>query len=423
MWTPVRSNRCGSSRRTAAAGAFFLAVAGCAAAGCDPPSPLELQSADPAAARTPPSGIAPPLPTAAPGVVSATRPAAVTIRTGAACAPSLAFDKPIDARSERALARCERLRTGQERFSTRCGQEGRSRSDLAQLLAAVPELDAATVERVRAVAAKGKARGKNPRAFGLVGDSVSVAYEFMTPLSSSRERPVEIDPWAAGELAIASGGTVVDWYRGAPADAAQTPPRDAFSSFRAAQVGARASWPASEAWRPIDELEQRVNPAVAVVTFGANDAAYKPSKPEDLADEFERATLELVDNLEARGIVVILSNEMRHGDQPGRDACPGDDPGSSDWQVAVAQNATSARAAEIACRDHHPFIDLRFALEAATNFGLGPDGVHLSSHKHGAALFDRAGLDCGYNTRNFVTLLALARVLPHVQSVYDSSSQ
>jgi hypothetical protein len=273
------------------------------------------------------------------------------------------------------------------------------------------------------VAERGKREGRNPRAFGVVGDSISVAYEFMTPMSSSRERPVALDPWAAKELALPSGETVVDWYRAGEIDRAQPTPRDAFASYRAAQVGARAAWPAAEGFEPIRELERRVNPAIVLVTFGANDAAFKPSKPEDLADEFERETKGLVAELEGRGMVVVLSNEMRHGDQPGRESCPTGDPGSSDWQVAVAQNATSARAAEIACRDKHPFIDLRYALDEATNFGLGPDGVHLSSHKHGAGLFDAAGLDCGYNIRNFVTLLALARVLPHVRDVYDSSSQ
>jgi len=188
-------------------------------------------------------------------------------------------------------------------------------------------------------------------------------------------------------------------------------------------VGARASWPAAEQFQPIAELERRVNPAVALVTFGANDAAFRAAPPEELADEFERATLGLVAALEERGIVVVLSNEMRHGDQPGRKACPSDDPSSNDWRVAVAQNATCARAAEIACRESLPFIDLRHALDASTNFGLGPDAVHLSSHEHGASLFTPEGLDCGYNVRNFVTLLALKRVLPHVRDVYDSSSQ
>ena len=390
--------------------------------GCSEPAP-QGSAPPPSTEPTAPVGIAPPIPTVAPAVASATRPASRAVRTGSACAPCLGHAVPLDARSSAALERCGNLRTGQGKASMRCGQEGRSLRDTARLSAAVPELDDATVERVRSVASRGKSLGRNPRAFGVVGDSISVAYEFLTPLSSSRKPSLVVDPWAAGELSLPSGGTVLDWYRGAPADTSSGEPRDAFAAHRAALVGARASWPASEKFQPVDELVHRVNPAVAIVTFGANDAAFRPAPPEELADEFERATLGLVAALEERGIVVVLSNEMRHGDQPGRKECPRDDPGSSDWRVAIAQNATSARAAELACRQSLPFIDLRHALDASTNFGLGPDAVHLSSHEHGASLFTPEGLDCGYNVRNFVTLLALKRVLPHVRDAYDSSSQ
>jgi hypothetical protein len=391
-------------------------------------SPLSSASAS-STSPTIPAGVAPPLPTAASAVVApaaSARPAPPRSRTGASCAPCLSHARPFDARSEAALARCLPLKTGQAKASTRCGEDGRALEDPGRLIDAVPPLDDATIERVRRVAATGKALGRNPRAFGVVGDSISVAYEFLTPLSSSRDRPLALDPWAAEQLALPAGGTVIDWFRGQPVEIAQRSgkdARDSFAAYRAALVGARASWPQSEGFAPLRELETRVSPAVAVVTFGANDAAFREAPPEALADEYEKATLGLVEALEARGIVVVLSNEMRHGDQPGRKACPGEGAGSSDWQVAVAQNATTARAAELACREHLPFIDLRHALDGSTNFGLGPDAVHLSSHRQGAALFTKEGLDCGYNVRNFVTLLALARVVPHLAAVYDSSSQ
>jgi hypothetical protein len=165
-----------------------------------------------------------------------------------------------------------------------------------------------------------------------------------------------------------------------------------------------------------------VSPAVVLVTFGANDAAYRAAPPDDVAGEFERHVLALAAELERRGMIVVLSNEMRHGDQPGVPACP-DSGQQSDWRVAVGQNATSARAAEIACREGWAFIDLRHALDGSTNFGLGPDGVHLSSHRQGAGLMTPEGFDCGYNVRNFVTLLALRRLAPILDEVYDSSSQ
>jgi hypothetical protein len=38
-------------------------------------------------------------------------------------------------------------------------------------------------------------------------------------------------------------------------------------------------------------------------------------------------------------------------------------------------------------------------------------GVHLTSFKRGAGVLDEAGLDCGNNVRNLVSLLALKRVV------------
>ena len=43
--------------------------------------------------------------------------------------------------------------------------------------------------------------------------------------------------------------------------------------------------------------------------------------------------------------------------------------------------------------------------------GLGPDGVHPHVHPAGGAVLTAEGLACGYNVRNAVTLMALARVV------------
>ncbi len=403
----------------------LLSLACCAAfAACEdaPAAPAATASAPPPM-RPVPSYIAPPLPTAPPSVASASQGPPRSAPTGAACAPSLAYAGAIDARTSAALARCQRLRTGQGRLSLRCGEEGRSLADPARVVAAVPQLGPGVVDRIRGVARRGRELGRNTRAFGIVGDSISVAYEFLTPFSGRRKLGA-LGELAERELTLPDGGTVIDWFRGAAVDEKGGAPVDAFEAFRAAEVGARAAYAVDDGkFGPLRELERRVNPAIVVVTFGANDAASRPAPPEELADEMEASLLRIIEHLEARGMVVILSNEMRHGDQPGRKECPSDDPTASDWRVAVAQNATSARTAEVACREELPLIDLRHALDASTNHGLGPDAVHLSAHRGGAGLLTNDGLDCGYNVRNLATLLALRRVLPIVREVYDSSSQ
>jgi len=314
---------------------------------------------------------------------------------------------PLDARTASALGSCLRLRTGEEH--ARCGEGARVLPDLGRIAASVPSLDDATRARIETVAKRGRELGRRARVFGLVGDSITVSRDFMGPLSARRERPLRIDDEVQALLTLQNGGSVIDRYRGVAVDKSGD---DSFAAFRAAKIGAAAGWAtrAEGGVTPVDELVRRVSPAVAVLTFGANDAASKSGPPEAIADAFDEDIMRAVHALEAAGVVVILSNEMRHGDQPGVKACPAEDSKRNDWRIAVATTATSARAAEIACREHLPFIDLRFAIDAATNHGLGPDSVHLSAHHEGAGLLTRAGLDCGYNARTVVTLIALARV-------------
>ena len=355
-----------------------------------------------------PSNVAPPLSTAprataAPSVSSAAKPAAP-------CAPSLGYHGRLDARTAAALERCENLRTGLGKLSKSCGLGERTAKDRARFLDAVPALDEETKTHIRELHRRGKQLGRKPDVFGLVGDSITVSTDFMAPFSSNVKRKVELDDESRAALTFASGETVIEVFRKTLAEPKETGDRDSFSAFRAAKVGASANWAIEgEPLSPAAELMKRVNPSIVIVTYGANDAAAKNGTPEQLADEFERHIMAIVRFFEERGVVVILSGEMRHGDAPGVKACPSDGK-PNDWAIAVATNATVARMAEIACREQLPFIDLRHALDAATNYGLGPDAVHMTTFQQGGGVLDARGLDCGNNIRNFVTLLALKRV-------------
>lgn len=356
----------------------------------------------------PPSNVAPPLPTG-----PAPRASASTTASAAAaqqiCAVSLSYRSRIDARTRGALDRCENLRTGLGKISKSCGLGERTAKDRARFIEAVPVLSDATKAHVREVFRRGQELGRRPDVFGLIGDSITVSNDFLAPFSANVKRKVVLDDITRAALSFADGRTVIDVFR-KPTEAKEGGDRDSFSAFRAAKGGASANWALEGGPQSATaELMLKVNPSIVVVTFGANDAAAKNGSPEELADEFERHILAIVRYLEDRGVVVILSGEMRHGDAPGVKACPSDGK-PNDWAIAVATNATVARAAEIACRDHHPFIDLRHALDRATNFGLGPDAVHMSTFQEGAGVLDERGLDCGNNIRNFVTLLALKRV-------------
>lgn len=369
-----------------------------------------------------PRGVAPELPRSGPRTEPATATKLKAARTGdgdgsaAACrAPSLSARRSIDGRDSDALERCVKLDTGLSKIAAKsCGIGERRAKDLERFVAAVPPIDDATRAHVREVFARGKSMGRDPKVFGLVGDSITVSGDFLTPFAKASTRNVVMSEWVKKVLTMPDGDrTIVDYFRGATAESVGGAPRDSFDCFRAAKVGARATYgceSASSDQSPVAELVRRVNPAFAVVTFGANDAAYRVAPPEEVAADFEKHLLVVVEALESRGVVAIVSNEMRHGDQPGVRSCPEEAP-MNDWRVAVGQNANAARAAEVSCRAHLPFIDLRHALDAATNFGLYKDNVHLSTFQHGAGVLTEEGLDCGNNIRNLVTLLALKRVV------------
>ena len=120
----------------------------------------------------------------------------------------------------------------------------------------------------------------------------------------------------------------------------------------------------------------------------------------------------IVDQLEAAGIVPVLSTIPPHTGDPARPLCdrfPGD---LSNWRIAVQTNALSAAVAELACARALPLVDLRHGLDALSDAGIGPDGVHPNAHRGGAGKLDAQGLQCGYNLRNYLTLRMLRQLAP-----------
>lgn len=326
-------------------------------------------------------------------------------------APSLDYDAPLDGRTSDALATCVNVRTPGDRDSHKCGLRGGPHDiDTEQLQAALLRMDDATRRRVEEIAEVGRGMGRNPRAFGLVGDSMTLSNHFMRAFTDDDRMKYELAPPIAEWLRTDVGGkpdaTIIDFYRSVPISQKSGRWRDSFGGPRAAEVGVRASWPLSGGRAsPLAKMLEDINPAIAVVAYGGNDAAYRPASPEELADTFEKHFDPLLDTLEKAGVVPILSTVPRHAHQPGVPDCDGP---ATNWRVAVATSAISARVAEIACRRHLPLVDLRHAMETSDNYGLGPDGVHPSSHRDGGSgILTAAGLRCGYNVRNLMTLMAL----------------
>ena len=353
---------------------------------CDGASPQRPE----AARQTRGTSLAPPVSTLS--KASSAVPAGATVPPGTHAvgltncqAPSVRPVGGIDARDRAALDRCGDLRSGEESFAKRCGlSDAVAPVDWERLDAAVLALDEGTRKNVIGIARRGRAQGRRPRVFGLVGDSMTVSWAFLRPFSAQSKAKFALGPVAMKSLATAvpagpvdRQSTTIDFYRGVQAQRISGQWHDSFAAQRAAKIGARSPWAVrgdSLEQSPIAKLVKAVSPAVAIVAFGGNDAAYRVATPADIAAEFERTFEQVIVALEKRGIVPIMSTIARHGLQPGVDDCAG--PGEvSDWRVAVQTNAVNAQVAAIACRRHLPLIDLRHALDGIPNHGLGPDGV------------------------------------------------
>lgn len=358
---------------------------------------------------------------AATPVTSATSAPAQAAPTPVACAaPSLAIRGPADARDAAALDRCQFQPTGEDAIGDRCGQPGHEREvKVARLDEAVAPLDEATAAHVRAIAAEGRKLGRRPRVFGLAGDSITASPKFMTPLSDLSNAAMSLESeerLAIDDLDVAmspdgESATAVDVYFGQNAYRGL----DSFVAPRAAKVGAQSRWALAGHPAPVDRLIAQLSPAVVVVLYGSNDAAVRFGELDELVRGYTERMSAIVDRLEAAGVVPVLTTVPRHTLDPKRPHCD-DKPGDgSNWRMAVQTSAVSAAAAELACARALPLIDLRWALDALPNHGIGPDGVHPNAYRGGSAILDERGLQCGYNVRNYVTLRMLGRLWPLVK--------
>ena len=317
-------------------------------------------------------------------------------------APSvLKLHGPDDSRDLASLASCApgdgwaRIADHEQTVALRCAAAGRP-IELARVLEGALPLDPATAAHVRAVFRSGQALGRRPDVFGLVGDSLTVDANFVRPFgpgSSHAVLPAEVQRLLPlGKFAA-----------------------DSFTLPRAAKVGARATWPLTPRGfhqaNPLEEMVAAQSPAYAVVLYGPNDALWRTDSLDLLTRGFDTALTAIVDALESRGIVPLLTTIPKHMREHGWPDCAGTPTSGGNERFNVQTAVLSADVADLACRRHLPLIDLRWALDPLLDHGVGPDGVHLSVHPRGGGVLDAAGLECGYNVRNLVTLRELGRVV------------
>jgi hypothetical protein len=248
---------------------------------------------------------------------------------------------------------------------------------------------------------------------------MTVSSSFLAPFASSSARalvPSDVERTLSLAAPRAGAGNVLDLFRGpgVRADDVSLAP-DSFVAPRAAKVGMRATWPLTprglKQATPIDEMVAAVSPAYAVVLYGANDALWRTDSVDLLVRGFDAAFTAIVDALEARGIVPILTTIPKHMRERGWPDCAVTPTSGGNERFAVQATVLSDTVADLACRRHLPLIDLRWALDPLLDHGVGPDGIHLSVHPSGGGVLDGSGLACGINVQNLVTLRELARVV------------
>jgi lysophospholipase L1-like esterase len=313
-------------------------------------------------------------------------------------APSLTPSQDRDARSAAALGDCRFAKTGHDDIGDRCGTPGFEHAvSLARLNEALPVFDEATVANIRAIAQRGRSLSRKARAFALIGDSITASPKFML-------LPTDMSDDVRAALRLPNGTSTVAWYQQGKA----------FSAPRLAKIGAQSRWALQNGAARIDEIVRTVSPAVAIVMFGSNDATVRFVDHGTLVEGYTARLSRIIERLLQHGVVPILNTIPRHNHDPARLACDGKPGDLSNWRLAVQTNALSEAVAKLACSEHLPLIDLRHALDATLNHGIGPDGVHPNAHKSGAGALTAEGLQCGYNVRNYVTMRMLRQIHPYL---------
>ena len=407
-----------SARALALAATSGIAVAACGVSDASPPRATAKSDDDTRAmARPDPEATASP---AASNVVAA--PATPSLTPASSCAaPSVVrLAAGDDARGLDALASCSwrdpylAMCEREQPAATRCGLAPYARAvDVRRMLEAAVPFDAATRAHVRAVAAEGRAQGRRADVFGVVGDSMSIDRAFLRPFSARDGNRVALSPLVREALRVDGERTIVDVFRGVAASREGDESVDSFRAPRAARVGALAAWATASDPRgttPVSRMIEELSPAYAIVMFGTNDAANRIASPEVLAHDFEADLARIVDALEARGVIAILTTIPKHMRDKHFADCPVKGTPKSNLRFVVQTNAISAAVAALACERHLPLIDLRWALDPLLDHGVGKDGVHPSRFYKGGGLLDDDGLQCGYNAKNLVTLRMLADV-------------
>jgi hypothetical protein len=243
----------------------------------------------------------------------------------------------------------------------------------------VPRIDAATRDRLVAIAALGAQRGMRRDVFAKLGDSITESASFLQDLGHG---------WYDLGRFSSLSATIEQFHR-------TTVDRDGNDSFMRPSQAASMGWTTADALEgPAPDAIEReldlLHPSIAFVMFGTNDV--------DRGSEssFRDGLGRIVADCLRRGVIPVLSTI----------------PDRLDDRSAGARVPAFNNVIRTLARDNGtPLIDLHTALETLPNRGLDPDGIHPSAWQLDGdtrtASFDSDALRYGYNVRNLTTLQTL----------------
>ncbi len=245
----------------------------------------------------------------------------------------------------------------------------------------IPQITPAIRTTMRAIAARGRAMGNNPRVFSKVGDCMTDHWAFMNVIGYGN--------YNLGKYGYLQ--EVINYFSVPPRaglhtsfDAKSLASHNGFNSSAVLESPWADPTVCQKGERPI-ECEYRLNkPAIAVIMFGTADVlVMTPTQYNSFLRHIVYITTQ-------RGIVPILTTFPENPAAPER---------SRQINQVVLQ---------IAKEKNIPVINLASALQPLPAKGLEPDAIHMTIPPEGrSGFFDDNNLKFGYTMRNLLTLQAL----------------
>lgn len=241
------------------------------------------------------------------------------------------------------------------------------------------QLSPDVAEQILAIYERGQAFGLHPDVFVKVGDSISVAAQWLKPVAEGFTQTADyayldevIDSFTVESFARSSAATGIGW--------------SAYGVLQPEYVMSDECFPAES---PLMCEYRLMQPAIALIMFGTNDVGILDPA------EYRYNMTRIIETTIGQGIIPVLSTI----------------PPRIDYEERVDRFNQIVR--DLAAEYHLPLVDYFAAMWTLPGFGLDEDGVHPNSPPHGfvgSVDFSAENLYYGYVARNLVTLQMLDAV-------------